>query len=108
MSAHLSTSPLPLPGAQSGVSPRRGGQKSATAIFFLSLVSLYGDRRPGPAPFGCRERGACTEGRCSPFASIFGSESNRNRTETRGGDEGGGEGGAFPPSWKPAVCSMAS
>lgn len=97
-SVHLSASPLTLPGSMWRLSPHRGGQKSSTAKFRVPCFLIWRSA-PWLRPSGCRERGACTERRCSPFASIFGSESNKNRTEARGGgeggEEGGGEGGAF-------------
>lgn len=93
------------------LSPLRGHRKNLLQRNFMSLVSLYGDQRRSPALSPC-ERGACTDrGRRSPFASIFGSEFNKNRTET--GAEGGrggcgaGQGNEFPPSWKPLLRSAA-
>lgn len=64
-------------------------------------------------PSSCCERCACTSRRRSPFASIFGSESNKNRTTGRGerwgeswgeGEgEGGVDGGEFPSILKTAL-----
>lgn len=68
---------------------RRPYKNSATANFGF-LVSLYGDERRSLAPPWNCERGACTNRRRrSPFASIFGSEFDKNRKEGRAGERRG-------------------
>lgn len=79
---------------------RRPYKSSATANFGC-LVSLYGDERRGLAPPSSCERGACTNlRRCSPFASIFGSEFNKNRKEGREEERDGMADEDFPPILK--------
>lgn len=49
-------------------------QRISCPLFPYMVISV------AARPSSCCERGACTNRRRSPFASIFGSESNKNRT----------------------------
>lgn len=99
-----------------GVSPLTEVDKNPLGRNFVSLVSLYGDRSPAPAPPRAvsEARAPSVAARRSlPYLEVSPTKTERRRGEEAregdgGGAKGGGGGGAFPSTWKPGVCSMAS
>lgn len=95
--SHTHSLSLPLSSARDAVfahahvkEKKRVLQRISCPLFPYMVISV------AARPSSRRERGACTDRRRrrrrSPFASIFGSESNKNRTEERGSRTGRGGG----------------
>lgn len=100
----MSASPLTLTGCVRRLSPLTEVDKNPLRRYFVSLVSLYGDRRPGPAPPAAvsEARAPSVAARRSlPYLEVSPTKTQRRRRgeEAR---EGGrrGDDTAFPPSYK--------
>lgn len=94
----MSASPLTLTGCVWRLSPLTEVDKNPLRRYFVSLVSLYGDRRPGPAPPAAVSEARAPRvaaRRSLPYLEV-------SPTKPNGGGEGRRRGNdtAFPPSYK--------
>lgn len=111
----MSASPLTLTGCVWRLSPLTEVDKNPLRRDFVSLVSLYGDRRRGPAPPAAvsEARAPSVAARRSlPYLEVSPTKTQRRRRgeEAREGGREGGEGTTqhFLHPTSRSVCYMAS